>query len=113
MMDGTNTLSPKKRYYYTIDHIDDPVTQKKIQGPFLVTQVSTLELVIVSESDLLTKDDIFTFLFRFEKIPYNMMAKLTHKEQRGERMEYIMELINPSNDYRKTIVQYVGNKLSP
>jgi|GEM_PF-1742937 len=107
MMDSQNTLSPKKRYYYTIDHIDDPVSQKKIQGPFLVTHVSTLELVITSESDLLTLDGIYTFLFRFEQIPYDMMAKLTQKTQRGERMEYIMELINPSNDYRKTIVKYV------
>lgn len=110
MIDSGNKLSPKKRYYYTIDHIDNPVTQKKIQGSFLVTHVSTLELVIASESDLLIMGSIYTFLFRFEQIPYNMMAKLTHKVQRGERLEYTMELINPSNDYRKTILKYVTDK---
>ncbi len=102
-------LSPKKRYYFDIDHIDDAITQKKIHGPFLVTQVSTLELVIASTSDSLQVGNIYTFLFRFEQIPYNMMGKITHKVQRGERMEYIMELINPSNDYRKTIKSYVSS----
>ena len=106
-MDGEQVLSPKKNYYYAIDHIDDAVTQKKVQGPFLVTQVSTLELVITSKDDLLQSGSIYTFLFRFEQIPYNMMGKITAKVQRGERLEYIMELINPSNDYRKTIKNYV------
>ncbi|NBG87942.1 hypothetical protein [Isachenkonia alkalipeptolytica] len=105
-MKNEAVISPKKRYYYHIDHIDDAVNQKKIHGAFLVTHVSTLELVIASTEDLLQVGDIYTFLFRFEQVPYNMMGKVTSKTQRGERMEYIMELINPSNDYRKTIKNY-------
>lgn len=110
MFDRENTLPLHKRYYYHIDHIDDPITQKKIQGPYLVTHISTLEIIITSETDLLATGTIYTFLFRFEQIPYDMMAKLTHKMQRGERMEYIMELINPSNDYRKSIKAYSVNE---
>ncbi len=105
-MKQESVLSPKKRYYYQMDSIHDAVSRKKIRGPFLVTQVSTLELVIASSQDLLAVEGIYTFLFRFEQIPYNMMGKVRTKTRRGERMEYIMELINPSNDYRKTIKNY-------
>lgn len=103
-------LPSKKRYYYEINTIHDPVAPRKISGPFLVTRVSTLELVLISKEDLLELQGIYTFLFRFEQLPYNMMGKVTAKNRRGERMEYIMELINPSNDYRKTIKSYAAKK---
>lgn len=110
MLCNENSMSPKKSYYYEIDHMDDPVTKKKTPGSFLVTHVSTMELVIASDKDSLQLGGIYTFLFRFNQVPYSMMGKVSSNTQRGQRMEYIIELINPSNDYRKTIKTYLAAK---